>query len=470
MEITRLCESWASRLADASRGDQQHYAEQFLRLLGWEQPIPFTPREGAAALSAMPYLLRAGGQTTLTAFFVLPGTLEAPSAVVEAGVDFCQATRVLVDDVNASNLPFAFIMDFYRSYLYDARTEELLLHADDPRVFQQELVPVLKKTSVERGALDEVRRQPRSVVARQLRDWAGHWIQVIAREGKIAEETASLVIDRLLVARYVFERDLFRRTRPRLQARLRTLVEESARGHHSGTGSALITLFHDMWFDWRIEIFAPVGELDRALQSDQVAVPLLQEFALLGKGKFSIATLLESFNHGEPAEKLRVRMVPDANDERDHYLNRQTLDTVDTARIELDVAEEGYRAIFHWFDKVTALYDRLERAYAEKHLRRGGSETEIDLFSWSEQDQRRPGALGDKIAYACERGFGIYFSTHRQLRVSRLLLSLHLADLYAQGHQAINSFPSLEQVLMPRPQILSPDRVMNVRRVEFRQG
>ena len=216
MEFTRLCESWSNRLADATRADQQHYAEQFMRLLGWEQPLPFSPRDGAQSLAAMPYLLRAGGQATITCFFVFPGVLEPPSAVVEAGLDFCPATRALVEDVAAANMHHVFITDFYRSYFYDALTEELLLHSDQPRDFQHEFVPVLKRAAVERGALDELRRQPRSVVARHLREWMHHWIHVIARQGKISEDTASIALDRLVVMRYLFSHDIFRRTKTRL--------------------------------------------------------------------------------------------------------------------------------------------------------------------------------------------------------------------------------------------------------------
>ena len=456
MEFTRLCESWSNRLADASRADQQHYAEQFMRLLGWEQPVPFSPREGAQALSAMPYLLRAGGQTTISAFFVMPGALEPPSAVVEAGLDFCTATRLLVDDVAAANMGYLFITDFYRSYLYDARTDELVLHADQPRVFQDEFVPVLKKASVERGALDELRRQPRSVVARQLREWADHWIHVIAREGRISEDTASIVVDRLLTVRYLFARDIFRRTKARLQARFLDLSQRAAAHRAHAAGQDLVHLFHDMWFDWRMDLFAPAPEVDRALLDDAVTVPLLHELNLLSRAKLSIATILESFNHGEPSEKMRVRMVPDANEERDQYLSKLTLETVDEARVDLDLMEEGYRAIFHWFDKLVAVYERLERTYVQQQPRAH----EVDLFAWSDLDQRRPNAFHDKLGHACDHGFGLYYNSPRQFRIARLLLTLHLIDRYDQNHQSVDTFPSLDKALMPRPAVLTSGRFL----------
>ena len=37
---------------------------------------------------------------------------------------------------------------------------------------------------------------------------------------------------------------------------------------------------------------------------------LLVDASLLSQGKLDTATILESFNYGDPQEKLRVRMVP----------------------------------------------------------------------------------------------------------------------------------------------------------------
>jgi len=461
-EITRLCESWWGRLADASRHEQQRYMENLLRLLGWEQPIPFSPREGAASLNALPYLLRSGGQSTVAVYFVLPGTLEPPAALVASGLDFCTATRTLVDEARAANLGYTLITDLYRSYLYDARTDELLLTANDPRAFNEEFVPVLKKSHVERGALEEVRRQPRSVVARQLREWSAQWINVIASRGQIPESTASLAIDRLLVVRYLFQHDILRRTKWRLQQRFAELVEHAESERPHDTGRELVHLFHDMWFDWHMDIFQGTPELDAALMDDAIAVPMLREFALLGNAKFSIATILESFNHGDPAEKLRVRMVPDSNEERDQYLAKQRLETIDQARIELDLMQEGYRAIFHWFDKVTALYDRLERDFTRRQQQR--VQQDADLFVWSEHDKHRPSACGDRAAYACEHGFGVFYSNPLQCRIARLLLTLHLINHYSETRQAISAFPSLRNVLMKRPEVLSADRIMGARR------
>jgi hypothetical protein len=459
LRITELCESWWDRLADASRAQQQHYAEQLLRLLGWQQPVPFSPKEQAQHHNAVPYLLHAGGQSSVACYFVLPGTLEPPAAITAHGLDFCPATRALTEEAASLSVQHVFISDFYRSWLYDVRNDELLLHASDPRSFNDAFVPVLRKDKMERGSLDELRRPPRTELARALREWTQRWTDRIMRSTTLAEESAALAIDRLIVLRYALQHNVLRRTRWRHEQRFRQITDRAAAGAR-GVGADLNRLFHDLWFDWRTDIYAPAPDLDRALEDDALAGPLLQECALHGRCKFHIATILESFNHGEPAEKLRVRMVPDYNEERELYLAKQTLATVDRARIEIDLMEEGYRAIFHWFDKMLALYERLQVDF-ESRARLVLPQAEAqDLFTWSEQDAQRPEACSDRFSHACERGFGIYYNGPRQLRIARLLLTLHLISCYDRSGHAANALPSLQHVLMRRPKVLAAHQIM----------
>ena len=461
-EITRLCESCWGRLADASKVEQRCYAEDLLRLLRWEQPIPFSPREGAASLSAVPYLLRAGGQTTVAVYFVMPGALEPPTTVVERGLDFCAATRTLMIEAHSLSVNYTLISDLYRSFLYDVRTDELLLYADEPRTFNAEFVPVLTKAAMERGSIEEIRRQPRSVVARRLREWRQRWSDCLATRGPLSEADADLALDRFTVIRYLFEHDILRRTKGRLEKRFAELTERASGADPQGCGEELVRLFHDMWLDWGMDLFKAKPELDRVLANDALTVPLLKECGLLSRGRFSIATILESFNYGEPAEKMRVRTVPDVNEERDLYLARQTLDTIDQARLEIDLMDEGYRAVFHWFDEVIASYERLEMEFDARSYVNKPAAQELDLFQWSEIDSKRPEACQDKIGHACKQGFGVYHNSARQYRVARLLLTLHLISRFDQTKHAIDRFPSLANALMKRPLVLPADRVMNV--------
>jgi hypothetical protein len=460
-EITKLCEACWERVADATRGEQQYYIAGLFRLLGWDLAIPFTPRAGSASLSASPYVLRAPGHAALTTYFVLPGTLEPPSSLVERGLDFCHATRVLVDEARSLNVQYVFITDLYRSYLYDARAEELLLWTDDPKGFTREFTAVIERKAMERGALDELRHPPRSLSARQLREWSQRWTTHMATRGRIDEDTAGLVIDRLFVVRYLFDRDILRRTKDRLLQRFVELVARASGSSFEGVGHALSGLFHDMWFDWRMDLFEPEPDLEPVLENDALSVPLLREFALLSRAKFNVATLLESFNCGDPAEKLRVRMVPEFNEERDAYLNHQSLGTIDQARIELDLAEEGYRAIPHWFDRVVALYERLEADFDSRTSRDLAQAEDVDLFAWSQHDRARPSACADQFAHACEHGFGMYYNSPRQHRIARLMLTLHLIDRYAERSHPVNRFPGFHNVLMKRPLVLPHERGMN---------
>jgi hypothetical protein len=460
VEIARLCERCRDHVADSTKSGQPRYAEELLRLLDWEQPLPFTPREVAAAHGATTYLLRGGGQTNVGVFFLPPGLLDPPSSHLARGLDFCPVSRDLVREARECAMHYVLISDFHRSLLFDPKSEELLLHADDPRAFNESIAPVLRRAQVERGVLEEVRRQPRSAVARDLREWCQRWIDTFVQDAGLPVEAACLVLDRLITVGYLFDHEILRRTKWRLEQRFRDLVARASGPQRDGVGQALVKLFHDMGLDWRMDLFACDPALDAALARDGFSAPLLREFGLLSRNKFHLATILESFNHGEAAEKLRVRMVPDENDERDRYLARQSLESIDQARIEIDLMEEGYRALFHWFDRVVALYDRLENEFDARTYRSLPQAQELDLLDWSDIDATRPGACGDKLAYACEHGFGVYYSGPRQYRIARLLLTLHVIGRYHQFRQPVERFPSFAKVFLPRPKLLNSQYVM----------
>jgi hypothetical protein len=334
----------------------------------------------------------------------------------------------------------------------------MLLHADSPAEFRRGLVDVLSQAGVEHGSLEEIRRPPRSEVARRLREWCHQWCETIVTEGRLPEEAGALAIDRLLVLRYLFEHDILRRTGWRLRKRFSDLVGKAFTSDPRGCGKQLCALFHDIWFDWKADLFAAVPALDATLEKDRIAVPLLRESALHSRAKFSIATILESFNYGDAAEKARVRMVPDANEERETHLARQTAATIDHLHVEIDLSDEGYRAIFFWFDQLVDLYQRLAVDLDAQNDRTATGENEIDLFAWSEIAARRPQALGDKVQHAVENGLTIYYSTPRQLRIARLVLYLHLISRYHQSKQRFTHFPSMDNLFKLRPKVLDSDR------------
>jgi len=457
VEIAKLCESWWGKLVDRSKPDQRAYAVQLLALLGWQQPVPIEPKPGLAQMSPIGYVLHSDAQVAIAAHFVLPGTLEPPSVVVERGLDFCEATRLLVNESRVLKADYTLITDLHRSYFYDTRTDELLLYADAPGVFRREFAPLLTRAHIERGSLDEIRRQPRSQTARHLREWCQRWCATIVDDSYLPEEDGFLAIDRLLALRYLFEHDILKRTGWYLRKRFSGLIGKAFSNDPRGCGRLLRGLFHDIGFDWKASLFAPVPALDAVIEKDAIAIPLLKEFSLHTRTKFSIATILESFNYGDAAEKARVRMVPDVNEERDLYLAKQTVDTIDNVHIELDLADEGYRAIFHWFDKLVDLYTRLETDFDTRIESTVGPD-ELDLFAWSEIAAKRPKALADKFQHAVEHGLTLYYSTPRQLRTARLMLYLHIISSYDQTKQRFTQFPKTDTTFKLRPKVLDIDR------------
>ncbi|MBI5094377.1 MAG: hypothetical protein HZB26_18315 [Candidatus Hydrogenedentes bacterium] len=453
-DIAKLCESWWETLADSTKAEQHRYAERFLTLLGWNNPPPIDRRPPGT----LSYILRGGSQSAAVAHFLMPGSLESPRALVERGLDYCEVTRALVDATHGLNASYAFITDLHRSYLYDVRTDELLLHADTPAQFNQEFGGALSRSDVEHGSLEEVRRQPRSYLARQLREWCQRWCETLSGEPHVPEELAHQAIDRLLVLRYLFDHDILKRPGWRLQQRYSDLLALAFGPSPQGCGQQLVALFHDIWLDLKTELFAAAPALDAVLEQDVIAAPLLREFSLLSRCKFTIATILESFNYGEAAEKARVRMIPEENADRNAYLGMQTVATVDSVHIEVDISDEGYRAILQWFDKLAALYDRLDTDFSHSAQPRTQEHDELDLFAWSELNAARPHALGDRLHHAIEHGLTVYYTTPRQKRTARLMLYLHVISRYEQSKQRFVRFPSIEGTLKPRPRMLEADR------------
>ncbi|MCK5861745.1 MAG: hypothetical protein KAH38_04620 [Candidatus Hydrogenedentes bacterium] len=450
-EIAKLCESWWGRLTDTSKVEQRAYVMKLLALLDWDLPIPFSPQETAEHLNALTYLLRGDGQTTIAAYFLMPGALDAPSTVIEKGLDYCPTTRALMQESQSPNISYVLISDLYRTYFYDALTDELLLYADDPSVFNRDIANFLKRGQVARGALEEIRREPRSVTARHLRNWRKRWKCTFSEYNQVSESVLDALMDRLIVIRFLFQHDTLRRTRRRLLARFMDIAAEATTGGETARhncGGKLVRLFHDMWLDWSADLFCPLAELDELLEENEQAAAMIKEFMLLAQSKFSIATILESFNYGDPTEKMRVRMVPDGNEERDAYLNRQELENIDEARIELDVHEAGYRALFHWFDKLIAVYDRLNLEFEAKTHHEIPERGDVDLFTWSAIDSKRPNACTDNIGQACAKGFGIYYTSDKELRISRLLFILHVIALGAQKQQTTEHLPAVTSIFM----------------------
>lgn len=448
-EIAKICESWWGRLSDSSKVEQRAYVMKLLALLDWDLPIPFSPRATAERLNALTYLLRADGQTTIAAYFLMPGALDAPSSILEKGLDYCHTTKALMQESRSPNINYVLISDLYRTYFYDGQTDELLLRADDPASFNHQVAEHLKHGRVVRGALEEIRREPRSMVARRLREWRERWKRLLNEYHHIPETNLDVLMDRLMIIRFLFQHDILRRTRRRLEERFLALCAEGVVGNSKARrecGGKLVRLFHDMWLDWHAEIFAPLPALDELLEDNDLVAPLLSECMLQSRAKFSIATILESFNCGDPTEKLRVRMVPDENEDRDYYLSKQTLETIDAARIEINVHEEGYRAIFHWLDKLIDLYDRINLDFEAKASRETSRNNIVDLFAWSAVDSKRPEACTDRLSHACAKGLRIICKNERQERLARLLLTLHLIHLAGLKQQSINHLPTIRPV------------------------
>lgn len=455
-EIRQLCETWWETLAYSPQAEQVRYAQEFLRLLEWDRAEQIQPA-GVLDSTVASYLLCAEGRPSVIACFQAPGSLEPPSELAERNLDFCDATRVLVTTAKGLRVKYALITDLFRSYLYDAYTEELLLSADTPAEFAREMEETLCREEVAAGSLEELRRPPRSNVARQLREWCQRWQQTLVAQGHVREDAAELVLDRILVLRFLTGHHVLRRHGHAMRRRLNEIVARACMAGGDDCGRDLIRLFHDLWVELRADIFAPEPTLEKALERASITVPLLQELRLLARSKFTIPVILEKFNFGDASEKARVRMVPEEDEERLAYLYKQTSATIEDACITVDVEDEGYRAIFWWLDRLVALYDRLGQEYDNQSLseQAGG---DIDLFTWSELDAAKPAIASEPYRHAVEHGLVLMYGSPRQYRTARLLLYLHLIHAHSLRRLKFDRFPNIEAALQQRPAMTDADR------------
>ncbi len=458
-DVQRLCEGSWRAFAEASKDEQHRLAERVLAMLGWTNPDPVATLPFGASVPTVSYLLPTGRPYAFVAHFLAPGLLQPPSVQTNLGLDYCEVARQLVDVTGAMGGSYAFITDLQRSCLYSVDTDELLLHADLPAEFIREFGNVLACEEVQAGSLEEVRRQPRSVVARRLREWGQRWVDSLVQQARLSEEKAQLVLDRLLVLRYLFYHDILNPEEWDLENRVADLLTRALSSQPRGTGRQLRQLFSDLWTDWHADLFEPDAELEEVLQYDQVAAPLLREFALLSQSKFSLPTILESFNYGEAAEKARVRMIPEDHAGRKVLLSRQTLDTVRELKLSLDIDEEGYRSIQFWFDRLVDVYDRLNVEFRVKGRQNGATSAlrTIDLLDFGHDAGGRT-EMTDRFRYAVENGLTIYYQTPRQYRTSRIILYLHIINCYEESGERFVAFPKFDAALQPRPRMLDSDR------------
>ncbi|MEX2015552.1 MAG: hypothetical protein WD873_02870 [Candidatus Hydrogenedentales bacterium] len=464
-----LCVRWWDRAAHAD-GDET--LNTLLGYLGWENAAS-CDRAAWPAASAMA-ALDIGGGASAVLVLLPPGALEAPSALMERGLDFCQRTRAIVTAAAKQRVDLVVVTDLAAFYVYEVEAEEIILHADSPEWFMRDVAPEIAANALCDADNTELRRPPRSQSARQLRDWRNRWRKALNMaagfEPEVEEGLADLALDRLIVLRVLpglRSRDHSDRS---LARRVSELACRAFR-NEAGCGSALTLLFHDLWFDWKSDLFAPIPELDAALEQDDLAVPLLREWALLSKSKFSLSTVLESFNYGDAVEKARVRLVPEVDEARLRYTARFRPDKAPEDRVIVDLADEGYRAVFFWFDK---LHEAAAR-YAEPAVRPLESakpdpaDGRPQLFEWEGLDAGPVADQMDPVRFAVERGLSIYYTSPRQSRTARLLLYLHVLETYRQAGAAFETFPHMESALQVRPK--NYDNMQRLgRRTEERAG
>lgn len=440
-ELERLCEDWWKGSSKDEERDLRESVSKYFGFLGWDSPKTFE-----SAFLDVSGFVEAPDGVSLVMYFTDAGVLRPPADVIGLGLDFCDATRWRVEEAKEHHFDYALITDLYRSYLYDVETDELLLSSDTPAIFLITIYDEITRECVYEGSLGEIRRNPKSTRAMQLRDWRARWSTIIEQQAGASEEVAAALMDRLFVLRFLAERELDRKGGSGLHNRIRALGDQARGPSPGGSGKQLERLFNGLFSARRMALYAPVPELKAVLENDKVIAPMLGEFALISKAKFAITAILESFNFGEAAEKARVRLVPGGDGRRDDLIESQALDTVDEFELEIDVLEEGYRAIGFWMEKMMALYHRLAREAEEARVPEVGPGGPM------------PRAIRDPHRHCVESGLRIFYNSPRQFRTARLMLYLYTIKAYSDSDEAFAHFPKVEAAFVERPVLLDSEK------------
>ena len=464
-KIVTLCDRWWTELSHSKSEPMKPVAAAWLGLLGWETGEPIY-LEGAAC----GFAVESGLGQCIVFYFTLPGELETPSVLIEKGLDYCETTLMLVGEAQLEQYDYVVISDLNRSYVYDAKSDELLLYSDSPMFFVRDVMPDLLKEQVDLGALDEIRRDPGSTVARQLRVWSQRWATVMSREPYGSEGVADTIMDRVLVLRYLYDHSICESPNWSFKLQFRHVISAAYEESPANARRAMLRLMDDMHRIWQSDMFAPDDSVRRIITRSVVMVEMIQELALMAKNKFTLSSILESFNFGEASEKARVRLVPEPNEDRELWLSGLTVADFGKAKLELDVLEEGYRVIPHWFDRLVKTVTRISREHdLSKVLPECmvtspdfGQDADMDLFSWTEEqgsggDAAKPNEL-DVLSVCLGRLFLVWAASERQHRTARIVLLLHLIELYESGGYPFGVFPAMDHAIADRPSMLQADK------------
>ncbi len=438
-KLVELCERWWDNPVDDSEA-LQRAADGFLKCLGWTQWE--TAQVGPALLLGV----QGTEETKLCFAFLPPGKLDPSSKVIDQGLDYATAARPIAAACRENDMRYVLITDLCRSYLYDIDTDELLLNADSPQLFLREIFDEVTRECVDEGGLHEVRRPSRSMMARHLGEWEQRWIRTLTGGSEDVQPVAEQFIDQLVIARFLFESTV----RPAQGEALWTAFRELLSGQSmEAYGPRWHKICHALYTRHAMTAFQPSGKLLQLTADEPRIAGLFHEFGRMSRAKFAIPCVLESFNFGEAAEKARVRLVPEPDEEREKSLAGQSLDTLGEFKLEVDVLEEGYRAVGHWFGELVGVYRRLGVSVKPVQTASGN-----DAFS----DLPPSASERDAMTRAVEDCLCVWYATPRQLRTARLLIHLYILDLYKKYGAPVGRFPEIDRAFNARPTLLEKEK------------
>jgi len=199
----------------------------------------------------------------------------------------------------APDLAYLLYFDQTRAYLYDAGSQECLIHCTTPDERSERLFPHLKKKKVKSGSLDALLRKSDDQLARELNGWIHLWSAEIGSKTNARRKTMDRFTRKLILARYY--RSLFGPEVPQIQFEGFAIDPrhiESARLLASPV-QFLKHLFAYFRQHFGLDFFEPkraeLSFLIKAEKHKSLLNRFLLEFNLLAREKFSLEVFLAAW-------------------------------------------------------------------------------------------------------------------------------------------------------------------------------
>lgn len=432
-----------------------NYFRQILECLGWSgnlknQIIPIDDKKklklplGVLYKNEAPYL----GLIVLT-----QETLPEISLLRNSFIDFNWKVKKIIQFLNANyDLKYCVLTDIKSTYLYNIKSEEVLLYTSSLDDFELKFLPTLKREFIESGNIEKFPTKTPDLWGKELKFWMLMWHSKFSEYYPLPKSTLYLFFLRLIVISLIskgFDEDnkgffevLYERGK-----RLNGNSDENEIPDYA----KLSQVFQNFLNEYSVVVCQFDQELDRlflrTVNIESVLKDLIENFLLLSCSKFTIPALISAFDSEESAQDYvfaefnkvkpsQIKFIPTADDYHPYY--------------HISVEKDGYIEIVNAFDEAMINYE-LHNSWVQRELtlnRRMSVQLDIFVNNVVSMDER--GLITDFIKKFIESNCYIDVKNDNESYTSILILYIKMIEWYQNHKDSVRKFPDVYKVFQKK--------------------